>query len=548
MLELDHILTTLLYQRGIHSPEEVAHFLKDTYPNGLHDPFLMRGMLEASKRVAHAISEGESITVYGDYDTDGITATTLLSQAISAMGGVVQPYIPHREREGYGLNHEAIDYLSTEGVQLLITVDCGISNAKEVAYAQSLGIDVIVTDHHTPPEELPQALAIVNPKQPGCAYPYKQLVGVAIAFKLVWALLKQGLRSSQRGRDMLELVALGSIADIAPLNGENRVLVKAGLEAINITQRPGLQALIRASGIKSGNVDSMGVGFRLAPRLNAAGRLDDARDSYYLLLSQDRETAEQLADQLNQKNRLRQQMTEQFHQVAQSQAETAGKHHQPVIVIAGESYMPGLVGLVASRLVGAWNRPVILLAQDGEFATGSARSIAGFNIIEALTHCKELFERFGGHSMAAGLTIKTERIPELEARLIALANEQITPDMLVPTLNINACVDLKEVTWDLYQQLEQLEPFGPENPQPILMSRNVQATDIRTIGGNNQHLKLRLSSNGERPHEAIAFRLGHLAEPLQRYPKIDIAYTLDIHEWNEQRFLQLNIKDFRKSS
>ncbi|MEI7772655.1 MAG: DHH family phosphoesterase, partial [Chloroflexales bacterium] len=267
------LLATLLYQRQLRDPDAVRAFLDADYRGGLHDPLLMRGMPEASARIARAIAEGEAMAVYGDFDTDGVTAVTLLVQAITAMGGDIRPYIPHRTREGYGLNNLAVEQLAEDGVRLLITVDCGISNVDEVAQANVLGLDVIVTDHHHPPAELPAALAVVNPKQPGCAYPYKQLVGVGIAFKLVQALVKRGLRLGKlRGRDLLDVVALGTVTDMGPLDGENRVLVKAGLEALNATQRPGLKALVEVSGLTLGKVDSAAIGYMLGPRINAAGR------------------------------------------------------------------------------------------------------------------------------------------------------------------------------------------------------------------------------------------------------------------------------------
>jgi single-stranded-DNA-specific exonuclease len=542
------VLASLLHQRGIRESEEIERFLYDTYPQGLHDPFLMKDMLTASKRLAQAIVEQEPIAVYGDYDTDGVTATTLLHQAVTAMGGKITPYIPHREREGYGLNQEAVEHLAAEGVRLLVTVDCGISNVQEVARAQALGMDVIVTDHHTPPATLPQALAVVNPKQADCTYPYDQLVGVGIAFKLVHSLMKQGIRSIPRGRDMLDLVALGTVADIAPLTGENRVLVKAGLEAIKMTERPGLLALIRAAGIDQKRVDSLAIGFRLAPRLNAAGRLDDARAAYELLLADDIEKAHELALELNQKNQQRQRMTEEMQQLARDRIESVGKHRQKLVVVAGEEYAQGVVGLVASRLVSVWNRPVIVLARGETMSSGSARSIQDFNIIQAMTECSDVFERFGGHSMAAGMTIKNERLAELEERLLAIAEQKLSDDMLRSTLHIDAEVGMDRLHWDLIEELALLEPFGNANQQPLLMTRAVQAVDVRTVGGSGQHLKLRLVKEGnERPLEAIAFRLGHLVEPLKKYPLVDVAYTLETHEWNDKRFLQLNIKDFRKA-
>lgn len=542
------MMSTLLYQRGLDTPEAVATFLEADYPKGLHDPFAMKGMREASQRIARAIADDEPMAVYGDFDTDGVTAVTLLMQAISAMGGSIQPYIPHRVHEGYGLNNEAIEQLAAEGIRLLITVDCGISNAAEVAHAQALGMDVIVTDHHQPPATLPPALAVVNPKQPGCAYPYKQLVGVGIAYKLVHALVKQGVPlHGLRGRDLLDVVALGTVTDMGPLDGENRVLVKKGLEAIHHSERPGLKALIAVAGVAQHKVDAMAIGFMLGPRINAAGRLDDAVRAYHLLLADDVATAQTLAQELNQANRRRQELTKQVQAAARAQAEAEGKHQQRIVVLAGDDYPAGIVGLVAGKLVEEWARPVLLIERGPEQSRGSARSVRGFNIFEALSACKDLFVRFGGHSMAAGFTIENARLPELDARLQELALTALTDDMLVPTLDINVEVPLSDITWELLHELRQLEPFGQANPQPVLMSRNVQVVSVATCGSAGDHLRLVLKQNNGQPVEAMAFRLGHLAEPLRQHPYIDVAYTLEDHEWNDQRSLRLLVKDFRRA-
>jgi single-stranded-DNA-specific exonuclease len=549
-IDYDPLLATLLYQRNLQTQPEIETFFRADYREGLHDPLLMKGMEQASARIAHAITTGESIVVYGDFDTDGVTAVTLLMQAISAMGGSIKPYIPHRTREGYGLNNVAIEQLAAEGVRLLITVDCGISNVSEVAQAMELGIDVIVTDHHHPPERIPQALAVVNPKQPGCAYPYKQLVGVGIAFKLVQALVRHGCKlNGLRGRDLLDVVALGTVTDMGPLDGENRVLVKAGLEAINQTQRPGLKALIDVAGLRQGNIDSSAIGFMLGPRINAAGRLDDAVSAYDLLLAQDYETAQNLARELNQINRERQQLTRKVQEAARNLAIASGKDQQRIAVIAAEEFPAGVVGLVAGKLVEEWGRPVLLIERGAEHSRGSARSVPGFSIIEALTSCADLFVRFGGHSAAAGFTIETEKISQLDAHLQDLAATGLSDEMLTPTLKIDAEVDLNRLSEALFNELNRLEPFGQANPQPVLMSSNVQVVDARPRGTDGQHLRLLLRRDGNGPtFEAIAFRLGEFADALRRHPQIDVAYTLEINEWNGERKLQLNVKDFRRST
>ncbi|MEI7646619.1 MAG: single-stranded-DNA-specific exonuclease RecJ, partial [Chloroflexales bacterium] len=455
------LLATLLYQRQLRDPDAVRGFLEAGYRGGLHDPLLMKGMPEASARIAHAIAEGEPMAVYGDFDTDGVTAVTLLVQALTAMGGKIRPYIPHRTREGYGLNNLAIEKLAEDGVRLLITVDCGISNVDEVAQAVSLGLDVIVTDHHHPPAELPAALAVINPKQPGCAYPYKQLVGVGIAFKLVQALAKRGLQmGALRGRDLLDVVALGTVTDMGPLDGENRVLVKAGLAALNATQRPGLKALVEVSGLTLGKVDSAAIGYMLGPRINAAGRLDNAERAYELLLADTHAQAKILADELNQTNRARQELTKQVQMAAKAMAEADGRNQRQIVVIDGAEFPAGVVGLVAGKLVEEWGRPVLLIERGEETSRGSARSVPGFSIIDALTGCKELFVRFGGHSAAAGFTIANEHIPALDARLQAIAAEQLTDEMLQPSLRVDAEVAFNDLGWELLADLAQLEPFG----------------------------------------------------------------------------------------
>ena len=542
------VVATLLYQRGLRDPRSVDAFLSPDYRSGLHDPFAMQGMDAAARRVAAAIAEGQPIAVYGDFDTDGVTAVTLLVQAITAMGGEIRPYIPHRLNEGYGLNVEAIDRLAAEGVRLLITVDCGISNVSEVAHAQSSGIDVIVTDHHTPPPVLPAALAVVNPKQPGCEYPFKQLVGVGIAYKLVQALARLGVKMPLRGRDLLDVVALGTVTDMGPLNGENRVLVKAGLESINATQRPGLKALIVAAGLVQGKVTSTDISFMLGPRLNAAGRIDDAILAYKLLLADDFTAAQVLAEDLNRANRQRQELTKETQRVAREHIAELGKQSNRIVILDGENYPAGLVGLVAAKLVDELGRPVLMIERGSETSRGSARSVPGFSIIDALSSCEDLLVRYGGHSAAAGFTVDNDRLPELEARLLAYAEQHLPDDLLSPALDIDAQLPLGALSWELMEQLNTLEPFGQANPQPVLTSSRVRVAGAWPRGAEGQHLKLRLDDGmGGPTYEAIAFRLGHLAEHFARPRYIDIAYVLEANEWNGSRTLQLNVKDFRRA-
>lgn len=543
------VIATLLQHRQLTTPEDIDQFLSASYPTGLHHPLLMKGMGEAADRIIQAIRRQEPMAIYGDFDTDGITAVVLLRQALSAFGATVSPYIPHRGKEGYGLHQQAIKTLAGQGIRLLITVDCGISDVSEVAYANSLGLDVIIADHHTPPERLPEALAVINPKQPGCPYPYKQLVGVGIAFKLVQSLPKRGFHPRQpfQDRDMLDLVALGTVADVAPLDGENRILVREGLRVLNEQSRPGIRALCREAGIPPGGIDAMAIGYQLAPRLNAAGRMGDAHEAYELLSTNDEAHAHRLARNLEQVNLRRRQLTAQIQRDATQQAQREGKVNHAMVILASEHYPAGLVGLVAARLVEQWHRPVILIERGERESLGSARSIPGFNIMTALTTCTDLFLRHGGHTRAAGFTLRTEHVPILEERLLGYASRQLSTELPPPVLFIDTVLTLDQLNEQLLNALAWFEPCGEGNPHPVLMSEQVLATDISGVGDALQHLKFRAVQNGGRPIEAIAFDLGHLAEPLRKHPWIDIAYTPVISIWRGMPLLQLNIRDFRRA-
>lgn len=538
------LLATLLYQRGLTTAAQADGFLTADYRSGLHNPFALRGMEAAAGRIATAIDRGELIGVYGDFDADGVTAVTLLVQAIGAMGGMIRPYVPHRTREGYGLNHVAIEQLARDGVRVLVTVDCGISNVDEVAEAQRLGLDVIVTDHHNPPEQLPDAHAVVNPRQPECGYPFKGLVGVGVAYKLVQALVRMGKKpGTLRGRDMLDVVAVGTVADMGPLTDENRVLVRAGLEALNATQRPGLRALLRSAGLTAGRVDSGAIGYMLAPRLNAAGRLSDAERAYRLLLTDSAEEAEALAAELTQTNRDRQVLTSSVQAAAEQQIRTAGLEQRRILVVADESFTAGVVGLVASRLVDEFARPVLVIERGPEFSRGSARSVPGYSIIDALRVHDGLFERYGGHPAAAGFTIRTERLAQL-AELLETAAAHLSLADFAPGLQIDAEVTLPDLNWDLQRELTQLEPFGTGNPQPLWLLRGVTALNIGTSrDGATLRAQFR---HGDTVIDAVGFRLGGLADALKRVPLIDLAAEMSINEWNGRSSLQLYIRDFRR--
>lgn len=545
---LPPFLVQLLYNRGVTEPEDVAAFLRGEVT--FHNPFRLQGMHRAVDRIRHAIRRREAIIVYGDFDADGVTASALLVLTLRALGANARAYIPHRVDEGYGLNGRAIRKLATAGARLLITVDCGIRSVQEVQLAQSLGMDVIVSDHHSIGPELPPALAVINPKRADDRYPFKELAGVGVAFKIAQALLRvernvpvrRGYAVTLQEHDLLDLVALGTVADIVPLLAENRVLVARGMQRLNDPQRPGIAALMQAAGIRPGNVDTMTIGFMLAPRLNAAGRIAHARLGYNLLTTQDMGEALSLAHQLNNLNRTRQQLTEQA--VERAQAQLAAQQDRPVYIVQDPEFLPGIVGLVAGQITNATYRPTLAIHLGPDTSRGSARSIPEFNITAALDACSDLLVRYGGHAAAAGLTLKTQNIPLLHNRLHRLALEWLGDVQLEPVMDVDMELDLVEVDWGLYEHLQRLAPFGEGNPRPLFLSRGLRVLDARAVGNEGKHLRLTLR-NEQRTWPAIAFKQGHLLGALSS--RVDVVYYLDVNEWHEERTLQLVVQDIRPS-
>lgn len=541
--DLPPLLVQLLYGRGIRGPE-AAHAFLDGRASG-HSPFRLKGMDAAVTRLRQAIRRGEPLVVYGDFDADGVTATVLLVQVLTALGAHVEPYIPHRVDEGYGLHLEALRQLYRKGVRLVLTVDCGVRSVREVSQAGRV-MDLIVTDHHAPGQELPPALALINPKQPGCRYPFKGLAGVGLAFKLAQALLRVEGQTGRTGAateaSLLDLVALGTVADMAPLVDENRVLVQRGLEALNAASRPGVEALMAGVGLRRGDVDAAAIGFRLGPRLNAAGRLDTAMSAYNLLTSDDSLATKKLADHLGDLNRRRQELTEQTVTAAAVQV-LAERPDAPLYMAVSTDFLPGIVGLAASRLAETYYRPAIVVEQGKDESRGSCRSIPEFDITAALDRCSDLLIRYGGHAAAAGFTIATDKLETLRQRLLALATEQLGDLELRPTLEIDAEIPLEEVDWATHALLRQMEPCGMDNPQPVLLSRKVQVRDARAIGSEQKHLRLTLRDERGVAWDAVFFRQGDLAGQVSG--RVDVAYTLDINVWNGEKLLQLNVQDLR---
>ncbi len=550
VLRLRPLEARLLVNRGITTIERAREFL-DPSLQRLHDPFLMRGMPEAVERLTRGLLAQESIVIYGDYDVDGITATSILRWFFRDMGVSVPYYLPHRQREGYGLNSAAIRKLRERGTRVLITVDCGITGYEEVRLAHSLGMDVIVTDHHQVPPDLPEAVAVLNPHQPGCLYPTKELSGVGVAFKLVMA-LRSRLRQEAIWRDKvpnlrrhLDLVALGTIADIAPLGDENRVLVRHGLHEITRSEKLGLHALKRVSGVEGLEIGPRQVGFALAPRLNAAGRLAAARAGVELLLSEDAAHADKLARYLDAVNRERQTVQAQIYQEAKAAIEDdGGVEGRWAIVLSSEHWHPGVVGIVASKLVEEYRRPTVLIGLLGDVGKGSGRSIAPFHLYRALAGCQAHLTGFGGHEHAAGIHIRREQVPAFREALNRLASEQLTPADCISIVKIDAEVSLEDIDEALLDFLTSIEPFGEGNPQTILMARAVEVLgEPNLVGKEQQHLRLTLRQGGA-ILRAIGFGMGGMLAQAKGGP-LDIAFTPQRHLWNDRVERQVLLKDLK---
>jgi single-stranded-DNA-specific exonuclease len=537
------ILKQVLFNRGLGTDAEARAFLK-AEPNGNTDPFQLLGMDATVDRIGYALQHNEPIAIYGDYDVDGVTATALLVQALGELGAEVRGYIPNRFDEGYGLNKEALDSLKGDGVKLVITVDCGIRSPDEAAHARALGLDLIISDHHHPDgENLPPALAVVNPKRHGDTYPDKDLAGVGIAYKIIEALTRvQPLTNGFQLKDLLDLVALGTVADLAPLVGENRVLVRRGLRQIHETNRQGLYSLAGIADVKIGSVTAGNIGFMLGPRLNASGRLESALASFELLTTKDVMRAGQLAQQLDTQNRQRQALTRSMQEKAEAIA--MGEDPEAFLLFAAhEDFNPGVVGLAASRLTEDYYRPAVVAAKSAEETRGSCRSIPEFHITDALDKCSDLLVRHGGHAAAAGFTVKNTNLPELVARLKQIAREQLGSRDLRPTLMADLEVPLSDLTFDVLKHLSYLEPTGYGNPEAVFVSRNVKVKYARTVGSDGKHLKLSLEDERGLAFDTIGFRLGHLKPDLP--PRVDILYRLEANEYNGRRTLQLNLKDVK---
>lgn len=514
------VFDQLLKNRQI-DPTNLNKFISPTLSD-LEDPLNLKGVKEAKERILQAIKSGEKIIIYGDYDVDGISATAVLWEAIDKLGGKVLPYIPDRFSEGYGINPDAIKKLAEDGTKLIISVDSGVTAFNEITLAKKLGVDFIITDHHSLPDQLPPALSIVHTTS---------LAGVGVAYKLAQTLIPE---------PAIELVSLGTIADVVPLTSENRILAKLGIEALRKTVRPGLLALYEQAGIEKRNISTYEIGFVIGPRLNAMGRLEHALDSLRLLLTRDPVRARDLAKKLGETNEERRRQTMEM--VTHARQSVADSSKEKIWILGDPSYAQGIIGLIAGRLTDEWGRPVLAIAEGEEVSKGSARSIPGFNVVQAIASAKDLLITYGGHPQAAGFTIETKNIPLFRQRLTTYAATKLKDEDLEKKLVVDAKITPDEATIDLARQISTMAPFGPGNPSPLFVMQGLEVGEMRLLS-ENKHLRVGLG-----PFEAIGFGLGPRGAEIRPGMKLDAAFHLEINTWRERDKLQLKLRDFKVKS
>ena len=538
---LNDLIATILVNRNITKKEDVEKFLNPTR-NDFYNPFLMTDMEKAVDRILIAIKNKEKVTIYGDYDVDGITSITVLKSFLKDVGLEVDTYIPNRIDEGYGLNKKAIEKIKENGCQLMITVDCGISGIEEVEYANSLGIETIVTDHHEVGDVLPNALAVVDNKRKDSTYPFRELAGVGVAFKLIKAIgIKLELKEEEYLK-YLDIVAVGTISDIVPLVDENRVITKLGLKLIRQTKNIGLKSIINSSGYSK--IDSNTISFGVAPRINACGRMGKAEEALKLLLSKNLNEAQELTRKLNDHNRERQDIEKRIFEDAIKQIEEKSLANNRTIVVAGQNWHHGVIGIVSSKITDMYFKPSILLCLEDGIGKGSGRSVPGFDLHEALTKCLDTIDKFGGHAMAVGITVKEDKIPEFKEEFEKIAIDSHIEEIM-PIINIDAKVNLSNINREMVESLKQLEPFGEGNKMPIFVFKNLRIDSIRALS-EGKHLKMTLKDNNT-IISSIGFNIGKMAEDYKIGDRIDVVGVLEINSFNGVDNLQINIKDIMKS-
>ena len=549
--EYPPIVIQLLYNRGLDSQEAVDEFLNMDYNKGLHDPFLFRDMRKAVERIFKAVDNKEKLYIFSDFDADGVCAGTILSTTLAEYGFKADVYIPHRETEGYGVNAKAIEFIANEGAKVIITCDCGISNSESIALAAERGIDVIVTDHHQEPAVLPtRAFAIIHPKLKGETYPWKHLSGGAVAFKLAQALLaKRKIKNGEAFEKRLtELAAISLVADMVPLLGEARTLVGFGLKVLNKTTRLGLQKIYETAGIVPGAVTTQTIGYQIAPRINAAGRMDHANNAFALLNADDDDEATRLAIALNDANYERQRVTKTITDEAREQIIATDQEESSVIVAFSEHWPAGLIGLVAGKIVEEFNRPAFVFTKKNESElVGSGRSIPAWNLIVAMQSIPDAFLRFGGHPGAAGMSVAPDKFEEFKERVVALAQKDFDGKDLTPSLSIDKELLLVDINWELEKWLAKFAPHGMGNRTPLFVGRDLTVIAAEAIGSAGKHLRLSLCESDGKAHKCIAFKFGDWATELAAGDKIDAVFEINMNEWNGRRELQLKIVDLTKT-
>ena len=543
-LNISTILARLLINRGTKEALSARRFLKADLKD-LRDPYIFQDMEKAVDIILRAINNNERILIYGDYDVDGITSVTLLFSILKEFTTNLYYYIPNRFQEGYGLNEEAIDIAFKNNFKLIITVDCGISSIYEIEKANNYGIDVIVTDHHQPQKDIPSAIAIINPKC-DTNYPFKELAGVGVSFKVAQALYSKLGKNQDDLQNLLDYVALGSIADSVPFIDENRILIKHGLKVLNQTQKEGLKALIMESGINYGILGTKEVNFALAPRINAAGRLGDSKLALELLLTDSESKARYLSRKLSEINKCRKEIGDNILREARKLASRQVKEeNNKVLVLASENWNQGVIGIIASRLVDEFNRPAIVISKKDGMAKGSGRSINGFHLYNVLELCQDVLVNFGGHKLAAGITIESNKIPEFKSMINEISQDFIKEDDLSPELKIDARISLSNINFGLVKDINVLEPFGIGNPQPVFCSYKNTISDWRLVGEKREHLKLKIKEEN-RTLEGIGFKLSRIGNQIFSENKVvDLAFNIELNKWNGTENVQLNIKDIK---
>jgi single-stranded-DNA-specific exonuclease len=544
-IHVNPYLSTLLLQRGIETFEEAKAFFRPDLTQ-LHDPFLMLGMKNAVARINTAIQEGEKVLIYGDYDVDGTTSVSLLYTFLSEYISAMEFYIPDRHSEGYGISYKGIDYAIEHHFSLIIALDCGIKSVEHVAYAKKNKVDFIICDHHNPGKEIPPAIACLDPKQPHCAYPYKELSGCGVGFKLLQAFCRHHDLSEEKLFHYLDLVAISIASDIVPITGENRILTFYGLQKINERKRSGIKALIEVSGFKK-DLTVTNLVFGLGPRINAAGRIKHAKASVELLISATDDIALEHAKEINEKNLLRRELdgstlTEAIALIEEDEQLISAKS----TVLFKSDWHKGVIGIVASKCIERYYRPTIILTESNNKATGSARTVEGFDLYEAICECSDLLEQFGGHTHAAGLTLKIENIPAFVRRFEEVVSKRILPEQLIPSLHIDVELPLDVLSEKFYNILNQMAPFGPGNMSPLFRTNGVQPLKIRLL--KDEHVKFCVKQENGLELEAIGFGMAEYFPLVQSGSPLDICYSLDMNEFNGERRLQLMLKDLKAST